>query len=323
MNEFLLWDPLKSRTLFAIRFTVCIMMHSMMKNIYFLLDERWHAAGLPDAAEAVRAYREYGFSADLWIVGGEEDIADAGIDWPERDTLCVADSERLLGQLLNCGAAYCAYSHAGNKGEDLHSAEYILMEPQWVDQDSLVKIWQRQRDLPWTILETERCIVREFVMEDLDAIYELYDKEAARFLETPCSDRNKEREILKSYINRVYRLGGYGDWAVISKETGELIGRMGFSFPSASAPEPVPDVSFGYLVHAGWRGRGITREVGTAILQYGFCCLGFESIGADADVSNAVSVKILQYFGFKPVAQEKDQRYYRLIKKDWETNTDF
>jgi RimJ/RimL family protein N-acetyltransferase len=46
--------------------------------------------------------------------------------------------------------------------------------------------------------------------------------------------------------------------------------------------------------------------------------LGFAAIGADADVSNAASDKILHYFGFLPVAEEKDQRYYRLIKEDWE-----
>ena len=228
------------------------------------------------------------------------------------------DSARLLEELLSCGAAYCAFSHAGNRGEDLHAADYVLMELPWVDRDSLVKIWQRQRDLPWTILETDRCIVREFVPEDLDAIYDLYDSEARRFLEAPCSDRNKEREILRSYIRRVYRLGGYGDWAVISKETGELIGRMGYSFPSSSSPDSISEVSFGYLLRSDWRGKGIAREVGADILAYGFTMLGFAAIGADADVSNAASDKILHYFGFLPVAEEKDQRYYRLIKEDWE-----
>ena len=104
------------------------------------------------------------------------------------------------------------------------------MEPQWVDRDSLVKIWQRQRRLPWTILETARCVVREFVPEDLEAIRALYDEEAERFLEAPSEDTEKERKILEAYIDRVYRLCGYGHWAVISRQTGELIGRIGFSY---------------------------------------------------------------------------------------------
>lgn len=296
---------------------VCIMMHSMMNRIYILLEERWQGTSLPEAAEAVRAYKGYGFEADLWILESGDTLADAGIDWSEQDTLCVADSARLLAELLSCGAAYCAFSHAGNRGEDLHAADYVLMELPWVDRDSLVKIWQRQRDLPWTILETDRCLVREFVPEDLDAIYDLYDSEAKRFLEAPCSDRNKEREILRSYIRRVYRLGGYGDWAVISKATGALIGRMGYSFPSSSSPDADAEVTFGYLLRADWRGLGITREVGASILAYGFTMLGFEVVGADADISNTASDKILRYFGFLPVAEEKNQRYYRLKKEDW------
>ena len=309
-----------------------------MKRIVFLLEEKWHTESLPDAAAAVRAFREYGFDADLWILG-EQEAADAVPG--SCDTLFIADSARLLRQLAEAGKAFCAYSHSGNSGsqsgnsgsqigksgshsgnsgEDLSAAEYILMEPQWVDRDSLVKIWQRQRNIPWTILETERCIVREFVPEDIDALYDLYDEEARRFLEPPSRNRSLEREILTSYIRRVYRLCGYGHWAVICKKTGELIGRMGFAFPPSPAPvcDPVPDAMFGYLVRSDRRRQGITREAGAAILQYGFEKLGFTAVGADAAVSNTVSDKILRNFSFIPVAEVQKQRYYILHGTDWD-----
>ena len=313
-----------------------------MKRIVILLEEKWHTESLPDAAAAVRAYQEYGFDTDLWILEEQDRITGeqsaipneptsdtvtgpngphSSILSPEvADTLFIADSARLLRQLADAGAAFCAYSHGGNSGEDLSAAEYILMEPQWVDEDSLVKIWQRQRNIPWTILETERCIVREFVPEDTDALYDLYDEEAKRFLEPPSRNRSLEREILTSYIRRVYRLCGYGHWAVICKKTGELIGRMGFAFPPSPAPvcDPVPDAMFGYLVRSDRRRQGITREVGAAILQYGFEKLGFTAIGADAAVSNTVSDKILRNFSFIPVAEVQKQRYYILHGTDWD-----
>ena len=313
-----------------------------MKRIVFLLEEKWHTESLPDAAAAVRAYQEYGFDTDLWILEEQERITGEQSAIPHEptsdtvtgpsgphssilspgvaDTLFIADSARLLRQLAEAGAAFCAYSHGGNSGEDLSAAEYILMEPQWVDEDSLVKIWQRQRNIPWTILETERCIVREFVPEDTDALYDLYDEEAKRFLEPPSRNRSLEREILTSYIRRVYRLCGYGHWAVICKKTGELIGRMGFAFPPSPAPvcDPVPDAMFGYLVRSDRRRQGITREAGAAILQYGFEKLGFIAIGADAAVSNTVSDKILRNFSFIPVAEVQKQRYYILHGTDWD-----
>ena len=200
---------------------LCIMMHSMVEKVFFYLDEQWYKECLPEAAEAVRAFRGYGFESDLWVVESGDVLPD-----PEYDALYIADSERLLRQLQDLGAASCGYSHSGNGGQAPKRADYILMEPQWVDRDSLVKIWQRQRRLPWTILETARCVVREFVPEDLEAIRALYDEEAERFLEAPSEDTEKERKILEAYIDRVYRLCGYGHWAVISRQTGELIGRI-------------------------------------------------------------------------------------------------
>ena len=292
-------------------FHLCIMVHSMEKVIFYL-EEQWYKSCLAEAAQAVRSYGQYGFKADLMVIEAGEEIPE-----PEYSALYLADSKRLLQMLSDRGAAYCAYSHSANQGEELRPADYVLMEPQWVDRDSLVKIWQRQRHIPWTILETERCIVREFVTGDLEAIYGLYDDEARRFLEAPSEDPDKERKILAAYIDRVYPLCGYGHWAVLDRGTGKLIGRFGFSFPKASAPGPVPDASFGYLLHKDRRGRGIAREVCAALLEYGFSQLGFETVGADAEAANAASVKILQSFGFKEVAREKDQRYYILHMNDW------
>ena len=291
---------------------LCIMMHSMVEKVFFYLDEQWYKECLPEAAEAVRAFRGYGFESDLWVVESGDVLPD-----PEYDALYIADSERLLRQLQDLGAAFCGYSHRGNRGQALKRADYILMEPQWVDRDSLVKIWQRQRRLPWTILETARCVVREFVPEDLEAIRALYDEEAERFLEAPSEDTEKERKILEAYIDRVYRLCGYGHWAVISRQTGELIGRIGFSFPNSSAPGPAPDATFGYLVRKDMRGKGIAREVCAALIDYGFSQLGFERIGADAALSNTASAKILRSFGFREVARREDQRYYILNKNEW------
>ena len=291
---------------------LCIMMHSMVEKVFFYLDEQWYKECLPEAAEAVRAFRGYGFESDLWVVESGDVLPD-----PEYDALYIADSERLLRQLQDLGAASCGYSHSGNGGQAPKRVDYILMEPQWVDRDSLVKIWQRQRRLPWTILETARCVVREFVPEDLEAIRALYDEEAERFLEAPSEDTEKERKILEAYIDRVYRFCGYGHWAVISRQTEELIGRIGFSFPNSSAPGPAPDASFGYLVRKDRRGKGIAREVCAALIEYGFTQLGFERIGADTALSNTASDKILRSFGFREVARREDQRYYILNKNEW------
>ena len=279
----------------------------MVKRVIFYLEEERYKRCLAEAAEAVQSFKQYGFDADLWVIEAGEEIPE-----PDHNTLYLADSKRLLQMLADRGAVYCAYSHEANKGEELKPADYVLSEPQWVDRDSLVKIWQRGRHLPWTILETERCLVREFVPGDLEAICQLYDDEARKYLEAPSQDLEKERKILAAYIDRGCHLCGYGHWAVLDRGSGKLIGRMGFSFPKASAPGPAVDATFGYLLHRDWRGRGIAREVCAALLDYGFTQLGFSIIGADAEASNEASAKILKSFGFTEVAREGEQRYYTL-----------
>ena len=97
-----------------------------MKRIVILLEEKWHTESLPDAAAAVRAYQEYGFDTDLWILEEQDRITGeqsaipneptsdtvtgpngphSSILSPEvADTLFIADSERLLRQLAEAGA---------------------------------------------------------------------------------------------------------------------------------------------------------------------------------------------------------------------------
>ena len=293
-------------------------MELKLESVVFYLKEEWRHKTQPEAEEAVRSYGQYGIDARIRYCLADDMRAPLSIPW---DALCITDSGAILRDLAGQGAAVCAYRHGANEGEDLRGADYILMEPQWVDADSLTKIWQRQRHLPWSILETERCLVREFVPDDLDGIYALYDEQASRFLEPPSDDRAKEREILCSYIEKMYPLCGYGHWAVIGKESGELIGRMGFSFRPAEWAGPEIDACFGYLLRADRRGRGITGEVCRALLEYGFMQLGFEVIGADASVFNSISVKILKSFGFETVAERGDQRYYILNKRNWRNRT--
>ena len=287
-------------------------------SVIFFLNEDWRHKTQPEAQEAVRSYGQCGIDACIRYDRPGDERALQSIPW---STLCITDSGEILRDLAGQGAAVCAYRHGANESEELRGADYVLMEPQWVDADSLVKIWQRQRHLPWSILETERYLVREFVPEDLDGIYALYDEQAARFLEPPSEDRAKEREILGSYIEKVYPLCGYGHWAVIEKESGELIGRMGFSFRPGEWTGPEIDACFGYLLRGDRRGRGIAGEVCRALLEYGFSQLGFEVIGADASVHNHISVKILRSFGFETVAERKDQRYYILNKRNWRNRT--
>lgn len=287
----------------------------MLKRVFIIektKDEHSDAV-VSEMRRAAESLRQEGFISSIVPACSAEEAIDAvrvnSAASGTEDTLFLCTDSELLSELLQAGACAIGYSHADNPGERFPGAPYIVQEPDLVDADSYVKMYERAAGLPWTILETERCFVREFTAEDLDGIYALYDEEARRFLEPPSRDRAHELAILRAYIDRVYGLYGFGHWAVFLKEDPEtLVGRVGYSAITSRQEREAqalntacPDADFGFLILGDRRGKGIAGEVCRALLRYGFSELGFSCIRADARNDNAASIRLLKKLGFVPV----------------------
>ena len=236
-----------------------------------------------------------------------------------QETLLLCGDARLLSRMAAEGFYVTGYANADNTGEHFSGIPYIVQEPDLVDPDSYIKIYQRAAGLPWTILRTEHCLVREFSLDDLDGIYSLYDDQARRFLEPPSEDRAREKEILRAYIDRIYGLYGFGHWAVTALNmsgTQKLIGRVGFAAITAEQELEAremgiscPDADFGFLISRQCRGKGIAYEVCRALIRYGFEELGFARIRADAKPGNAASLSLLHRLGFIQAGISPDGRH--------------
>ena len=247
--------------------------------------------------------------------------------------LVCADSARALAAAQAKGLPFCGIAHDGNRGEDLSAAAYVIEEPEQVDADSYEKIWQRSAGLPWRILETERCVVRELAPADAEAVRALYDAEALRFLEPPKEDIAEEREVLAAYARRVYGFYGYGVWGAFLKAPvppdaaapdcaaapdpaaapaaaacgeGPLVARIGFE--PLRQGEDVP--SFGYLVHPAYRRKGFAKELCSALLAYGRGAVGFARICARTRADNAASIALLRSLGFSFAADPRQDEGY-------------
>lgn len=194
----------------------------MLKAVWFIEETeaagRRHGAGVAAEIErAVQMLRRAGFESGIRYVRGttKEQLLPSAEEAGEMLFLC--DCAELLRRLRGDGLYAAGYAHAENRGESFSGVPYLLQEPDLVDPDSYRKIYEREAGLPWTILRTPRCLVREFTEEDLDGIYALYDAEARRFLEPPSEDRAREKAVLRAYIQRIYGLYGFGHWAVLDR----------------------------------------------------------------------------------------------------------
>lgn len=194
---------------------------TMLNKVFFVINSESGSSGTGAAAEeaerAVRVLEAEGIESG--IIRGRDMAPLAEAERRDRSpehTLFLCDTEEDFLAFRKRGFYAVGYVHGENASERFPGASYIIQEPDLVDIDSYVKIYEREAGLPWTILRTPRCLVREFTADDLDGIYALYDGQARQYLEPPSADRTREKEVLEAYIERIYGLYGFGHWAVLA-----------------------------------------------------------------------------------------------------------
>ena len=84
-------------------------------------------------------------------------------------TLWITDDEDTARSLSDRGQAVLIYLHAGNKDSDFSGFVYAMEDIGELDDDYLEKVYRRFLGVPWDILETERCFLRESTVEDVEA----------------------------------------------------------------------------------------------------------------------------------------------------------
>lgn len=150
------------------------------------------------------------------------------------------------------------------------------------------------------LLETPRLLIREFLPSDEEAMFAMdRDPEVHRYLgNKPYTDVQQSCEDI-AIIQQQYADHGIGRWAVVLKETSELIGWTGFKRMVEPVNSHINHLDFGYR-HARkfWR-QGYAYEAAKAALDYGMESLGFTDIYAMTDVDNAGSRHILEKLGFR------------------------
>lgn len=158
----------------------------------------------------------------------------------------------------------------------------------------LQHVYERHHHLPWTIFETERCIVKEFSMEYLDDLFELYAGEGMTDYIEPLYPYEQEKEYQRAYIEHMYGFYGYGMWIVCEKETGKLIGRAGVE----RREELDGELELGYAIGVPWQRRGYATEVCRAIFSYVKEELECTQINCLIEEGNMVSEHFAEKLGF-------------------------
>lgn len=172
-------------------------------------------------------------------------------------------------------------------------------------------------------IETERLILRELRLTDLDGMFELdSDPEVHKYLgNKPVKTREESQKIIENVIKQ-YDERGIGRWAAIEKSSGEFIGWSGLRLNS--------DITFntktnfydvGYRLIKRYWGKGYASESSVVAIDYFFNTLQKSLLCGIAETENIASNRILEKVGLKFINDFKidgvNAKWYELKKEEY------
>ena len=116
------------------------------------------------------------------------------------------------------------------------------------------------------IIETERLFLREMMESDFDALYEVLADSDIMEHYPYTFDEARVRNWISRNMER-YQKDGFGLWAVVLKETGEMIGDCGITMQNIHG-QMFPEV--GYHIRADHQRKGYATEAAAACIRYAF-----------------------------------------------------
>lgn len=218
---------------------------------------------------------------------------EAGVD--EREgVMYITDQAHVFATLQKQGCYVLPYLHENNRGESFPGALYAVENLEEMDEESFDLAYRRLAGLPWEILTTEHCAVRETTVEDVDSFYQIYKEPSiTEYMENLFADREEEIAYTRDYIEKVYAFYGYGMWTVLEKESRVVIGRAGITWREGyDLPE------LGFVFGVPWQGRGYAFEVCGAILRYAREELLMKEVQALVRPGNGRSLRLCERLGF-------------------------
>ncbi len=230
-----------------------------------------------------------------------------------EETMYLTDQEKVYAALREEGCLVLPYLHENNRQESFPGAIYAVEKLEEIDAESFDLAYRRLAGLPWEILTTQRCSVRETTVEDVDSFYRIYaEPSVTEYTEDLFADREEEIAYIKDYMEKVYAFYGYGMWTVLEKESGEVIGRAGIGWREGyELPE------LGFVFGVPWQGRGYAYEVCSAILTYAREELLMERAQALVQPGNERSLGLCEKLGFVRCGETvlEGERHVLLVKE--------
>ena len=210
-------------------------------------------------------------------------------------TILITDMTEFFMKSYGLKMPGVVYLHRQNRKVAFSNMAYAITSLEELPLEYLQRVYQRFFHIPWEILRTKRCLVREITVEDVDELYEIYkDKEVTQYMENLFEDKEEEREYTRKYIESMYGFYGFGMWIVQRLDNGRIIGRAGLN-----VREEYDDLELGYIIRKDEQKKGYAREVCEGIIQYAVEELEVQLLNAFIHPDNINSIDLIQKLKFQ------------------------
>ena len=138
------------------------------------------------------------------------------------------------------------------------------------------------------ILETERLYLRQLEQSDFDALCKILKDEETMYAYEGAFDDSEVQEWLDRQLSR-YKKYGFGLWAAVLKENGEVIGQCGLTMQPWKNMEVL---EIGYLFQKSYWHSGYATEAAKACKKYAFEMLNADEVCSIIRDTNTASQNV-------------------------------
>lgn len=152
-------------------------------------------------------------------------------------------------------------------------------------------------DVTGVVLETPRLLLRPWSLADLEDFYAYASADGAGQMAgwSPHRSREESLEILKLFI-REKKI-----FALVSRESGRVIGSLGLEVPETVPEEarPLLGREIGYVLRKEDWGRGLMPEAVRYVIDYCFQTLGYDWLTCAHFLWNRQSKRVIEKCGLR------------------------
>lgn len=174
-------------------------------------------------------------------------------------------------------------------------------------------------------LETDRLILRRLVSEDAEDIFAYAsDDEVTPYMTWDTHQTVDDSRGFIDFILARYEQDAAGEWGIVLKDSGRLIGSMGFPWVDSKNKRG----EIGYVLARPFWGQGLMPEAVDRLLKFAFEEMELNRVECCHFLPNEKSGRVMQKAGmrFEGIARERffakgrfwDVKVYAILKKEWE-----